>query len=149
MRQEEAVLLVSVVVLCGGEMLNCGTGESCGSAVDSLLWPCGTEGGQAPGVDARVVTAYPFGLEREPETPRGTASAKSHASLLSSFCGSGVLLASFVCSRNAFCCSKIHIVLTFFLKCNLFEKLQYDSMSKHMINRMCFASFSMIRNNVG
>lgn len=49
-----------------------------------------------------------------------------------------------------FCCSKIHIVLMgFFFKCNLFEKLQYDRVSKHMINKMCFASFSTICNNVG
>lgn len=49
-----------------------------------------------------------------------------------------------------FCCSEIHIVLTFFLNSsNLFEELQYSRMFKRVINEMCFAFFYMICNNVG
>lgn len=85
--------------------------------------------------------------------PCGTVSVKSHTSLLSLLCGSGVLLLSRSAQQFApemlFVAVKYILFLCLFFKCNLFEKLQYDRVSKHMINKMCFASFSMICNNVG
>lgn len=42
-----------------------------------------------------------------------------------------------------------YILFLHFYSYNLFGKLQYDRISKHMINKMCFAFFSMIYNNVG
>lgn len=49
--------LFSIFVLCRGDSE---PGENCGSAVDYLLWPCGTEVGKMPDVYAHVLKVYPF-----------------------------------------------------------------------------------------